>query len=93
MNGWRHCSTALAAAALLGFSAQGLAAEGSVSAQSPLSRQQAWQEAMAKLPKGAVVTNSQCNDVEIGYSNTRYYCVLTFTEHVGTIKEDATTQE
>ena len=80
MNGWRHCSTAMAAAALLGFSAQGLAAEGSVSAQSPLSRQQAWQEAMAKLPKGAVVTNSQCNDVEIGYSNTRYYCVLTFSQ-------------
>ena len=93
MNGWRHCSTALAAAALLGFSAQGRAAEGSVSAQSTLSRQQAWQEAMAKLPKGAVVTNSQCNDVEIGYSNTRYYCVLTFTEPVGIIKEDAATQE
>jgi len=83
----------MAAAALLGFSAQGLANEGSVSAQSPLSRQQAWQEAMAKLPKGAVVTNSQCNDVEIGYSNTRYYCVLTFTEPVGIIKEDAATQE
>ena len=93
MNGWRHCSTAMAAAALLGFSAQGLANEGSVSAQSPLSRQQAWQEAMAKLPKGAVVTNSQCNDVEIGYSNTRHYCVLTFTEPVGIIKEDAATQE
>ena len=93
MNGWRNCSTAMAAAALLGFSAQGLANEGSVSAQSPLSRQQAWQEAMAKLPKGAVVTNSQCNDVEIGYSNTRYYCVLTFSQPTAEAQQPAVPEE
>ncbi len=93
MIGWRHCSTAFAAAALLGLGAQGLAAEGSVSAQSPLSRQQAWQEAMSKLPTGAVVTSSRCNDVEIGYSNTRYYCVLTFTQPVPERSQDDVTGE
>jgi hypothetical protein len=80
MNGWCQSSLAIGTAALLGFSMQGLAAEGSVSSQSPLSRQQAWQEAMSQLPKGARVTSSNCNDVEIGYGNTRYYCVLTFTQ-------------
>ena len=80
MNGWRQISMALGTAALIGMGAQALAAEGSVSAQSPISRQQAWQEAMSRLPNGAMVTNSRCNDVEIGYGNTRYYCVLTFTQ-------------
>ena len=63
-----------------------------ISLQSPLSRQQAWQRRW-RGPKGAVVTNSRCNDVEIGYSNMRYYCVLTFTEPVGLTEEEAATQK
>lgn len=51
---------------------------GSVTEQSIWSKQNALERAGAQVPKGATITNSQCQTVEVGIDNERYICTITY---------------
>ena len=49
-----------------------------VTAQSIWSKENAITRAKGQLPAGAVISNSQCQTVEVGMDNERYICTLTY---------------
>ncbi len=52
---------------------------GSVTAESVFNRQATRQRAMSQVPKGAKVTRTVCEEVEVGMDNTRYRCSVFYT--------------
>ncbi|WP_216902844.1 hypothetical protein [Synechococcus sp. CCY 9618] len=52
---------------------------GSVTAESIFDRQATRQRAMEQVPKGARVTRTLCEDLEVGMDNTRYRCTVFYT--------------
>lgn len=67
---------ALAAAVAL---PAGPARAGSVTAESIFDRQATRQQARSQVPKGATVTRTVCEDLEVGLDNTRYRCTVYYT--------------
>ncbi len=57
----------------------GPARAGSVTAESVFNRQATRQRAMSQVPKGATVTRTVCEEVEVGMDNTRYRCSVYYT--------------
>jgi hypothetical protein len=57
----------------------GPASAGSVTAESVFNRQATRQEAKSQVPKGATVTRTVCEDLEVGMDNTRYRCTVFYT--------------
>ena len=57
----------------------GPAPAGSVTAESVFNRQATRQEAKSQVPKGATVTRTVCEDLEVGMDNTRYRCTVFYT--------------
>jgi len=49
-----------------------------ITAQSIWSKENAIARATGQLPAGAVISNSQCQTVEVGMDNERYICTLTY---------------
>ncbi len=45
-------------------------------------QQNAIERAMQSVPKGAQVTNTSCDTVEVGTGNYRYICHVTYTDPV-----------
>ena len=43
-------------------------------------RNNALQRAMQSVPAGAQVTNTQCQDIEVGTGNDHYLCQVTYSE-------------
>ncbi|MBW4531306.1 MAG: hypothetical protein KME02_11540 [Aphanothece saxicola GSE-SYN-MK-01-06B] len=52
---------------------------GSVTAESIFDRQATRQQAKSQVPKGATVTRTVCEDIEVGMDNTRYRCTVFYT--------------
>ncbi len=52
---------------------------GSVTAESIFDRQATRQQARSQVPKGATVTRTVCEDLEVGLDNTRYRCTVYYT--------------
>lgn len=57
----------------------GAAHAGSVTTESIFDRQATRQQAMSQVPKGATVTRTVCEDLEVGLGNTRYRCTVFYT--------------
>ncbi len=57
----------------------GPARAGSVTAESIFDRQATRQQARSQVPKGATVTRTVCEDLEVGLDNTRYRCTVYYT--------------
>ena len=57
----------------------GPAHAGSVTAESVFDRQATSQQAKSQVPKGATVTRTVCEDLEVGLDNTRYRCTVYYT--------------
>ncbi|MCP9929499.1 hypothetical protein KBY82_01730 [Cyanobium sp. AMD-g] len=57
----------------------GAARAGSVTAESIFDRQATRQQARSQVPKGATVTRTVCEDLEVGMDNTRYRCTVFYT--------------
>ena len=57
----------------------GPARAGSVTAESVFDRQATRQDAKSQVPKGATVTRTVCEDLEVGLDNTRYRCTVYYT--------------
>jgi hypothetical protein len=57
----------------------GPARAGSVTAESIFDRQATRQQARSQVPKGATVTRTVCEDLEVGMDNTRYRCTVYYT--------------
>lgn len=83
--GFRRTGTLLAgpllAAALAAAVAvpAGPARAGSVTAESIFDRQATRQQARSQVPKGATITRTVCEDLEVGLDNTRYRCTVYYT--------------
>jgi hypothetical protein len=52
---------------------------GSVTAESVFDRQATRQQAKSQVPKGATITRTVCEDLEVGLDNTRYRCTVYYT--------------
>jgi hypothetical protein len=52
---------------------------GSVTAESVFDRQATRQQARSQVPKGAKITRTVCEDIEVGMDNTRYRCTVFYT--------------
>ncbi len=52
---------------------------GSVTAESIFDRQATRQQAKSQVPKGATITRTVCEDLEVGMDNTRYRCTVFYT--------------
>jgi hypothetical protein len=52
---------------------------GSVTAESVFDRQATRQQAKSQVPKGATITRTVCEDIEVGLDNTRYRCTVFYT--------------
>ena len=52
---------------------------GSVTAESVFDRQATRQQAKSQVPKGATITRTVCEDIEVGMDNTRYRCTVFYT--------------
>jgi hypothetical protein len=52
---------------------------GSVTAESVFDRQATRQQARSQVPKGATITRTVCEDIEVGMDNTRYRCTVFYT--------------
>jgi hypothetical protein len=57
----------------------GPAHAGSATAESIFNRQATRQRAMEQVPKGARVTRTTCEELEVGLDNTRYRCTVFYT--------------
>ncbi len=57
----------------------GPARAGSATAESIFDRQATRQQARSQVPKGATVTRTVCEDLEVGMDNTRYRCTVFYT--------------
>ena len=57
----------------------GPARAGSVTAESVFDRQATRQQAKSQVPKGATITRTVCEDLEVGMDNTRYRCTVFYT--------------
>ncbi|WP_216908479.1 hypothetical protein [Synechococcus sp. CCY 0621] len=57
----------------------GAARAGSVTAESIFDRQATRQQARSQVPKGATITRTVCEDLEVGMDNTRYRCTVFYT--------------
>jgi hypothetical protein len=57
----------------------GAAHAGSVTAESIFDREATRQQARSQVPKGATVTRTVCEDLEVGLGNTRYRCTVFYT--------------
>ncbi len=57
----------------------GAAHAGSVTAESIFNREATRQQAKSQVPKGATVTRTVCEDLEVGMGNTRYRCTVFYT--------------
>jgi len=55
---------------------------GTAEAESVWDKQNAIQRAMQSVPKGAQVTDTTCDTVEVGTGNLRYICRVTYTDPV-----------
>lgn len=65
---------------LLGLSlAAGPALAGSITADSVMDKSGARQEALEQVPKGATITRTKCQEIEIGMDNIRYRCTVWYT--------------
>lgn len=53
---------------------------GSVTADSVWDRGDARQRALQQVPKGATVTETRCQDLEIGVDNVRYRCTVRYEQ-------------
>ena len=53
---------------------------GTAEAESIWDKQNAIQRAMESVPKGAQVTGTSCDTVEVGTGNLRYICRVTYTD-------------
>ncbi len=66
---------------LLGLSlAAGPALAGSITADSGMDKAGARQDAMEQVPKGATITRTKCQEIEIGMDNIRYRCTVWYTK-------------
>jgi len=52
---------------------------GSVTAESVFDRQATRQQAKSQVPKGATITRTVCEDIEVGMDNTHYRCTVFYT--------------
>jgi hypothetical protein len=52
---------------------------GSVTAESVFDRQATRQQAKSQVPRGATITRTVCEDLEVGMDNTRYRCTVFYT--------------
>jgi hypothetical protein len=52
---------------------------GSVTTESIFDRQATRQQAKSQVPKGATITRTVCEDLEVGMDNTRYRCTVFYT--------------
>ena len=57
----------------------GPARAGSVTAESVFDRQATRQQAKSQVPRGATITRTVCEDLEVGMDNTRYRCTVFYT--------------
>jgi len=57
----------------------GPARAGSATAESVFNRQATRQQAMSQVPRGAKVTRTVCEELEVGLDNTRYRCTVFYT--------------
>lgn len=80
-HGFRLTGPLLSASLLAGSLAllAGPAHAGSVTAESIFDRQATRQQAKSQVPKGATVTRTVCEDLEVGMDNTRYRCTVFYT--------------
>ncbi len=84
-RGFRLSAAGLSGALLVGALAAavalpaGPARAGSVTAESIFDRQATRQQARSQVPKGATVTRTVCEDLEVGLDNTRYRCTVYYT--------------
>lgn len=80
-RGFRLTGPRLSGALLAGGLAllAGPAHAGSVTAESIFDRQATRQQARSQVPKGATVTRTVCEDLEVGLDNTRYRCTVFYT--------------
>lgn len=84
-RGFRLSAAGLSGTLLLGALAAavalpaGPARAGSVTAESIFDRQATRQQARSQVPKGATVTRTVCEDLEVGLDNTRYRCTVYYT--------------
>lgn len=69
--------SAMVTSLALGF-VGGPARADSVTAQSIWSKENAISRATGLLPAGTVITNTQCQTVEVRMDNERYICTLTY---------------
>ncbi|MCX5967843.1 MAG: hypothetical protein NTV57_09430 [Cyanobacteria bacterium] len=66
---------------LLGLSlAAGPALAGSITADSVMDKAGARQDAMEQVPKGATITRTRCQEIEIGMDNIRYRCTVWYVK-------------
>jgi len=83
-RGFRLSAAGLSGTLLLGALAAavalpaGPARAGSVTAESIFDRQATRQQARSQVPKGATVTRTVCEDLEVR-NNTRYRCTVYYT--------------
>ena len=80
-HGFRLTGSLLSGALLAGSLAllAGPAHAGSVTAESIFDREATRQQAKSQVPKGATVTRTVCEDLEVGLGNTRYRCTVFYT--------------
>jgi hypothetical protein len=57
----------------------GPAIAGSITTESVFNRQATRQQAMSQVPKGAKITRTVCEELEVGLGNTRYRCTVYYT--------------
>lgn len=53
---------------------------GSVTSQSTWGKANAIQRAMQQMPKGASVTGTSCDEVNVGIGNYRYICTVEYSD-------------
>jgi hypothetical protein len=53
---------------------------GSITADSVMDKSGARQEAMGQMPKGAIVTKTKCQEIEVHLDNIRYRCTVWYTD-------------
>ena len=65
---------------LLLLAGTGPARAGSVTSQSVWSKADAIERATQQLPRGATVSGTSCEEVNVGIGNYRYICTVEFSE-------------
>ncbi len=53
---------------------------GSITADTVMDKSGARQAAMSQVPRGATITRTRCQEIEIGLDNIRYRCTVWYTE-------------